>query len=63
MAHAERCPICEGTGLVMNGFYDQTSGFWSTTDCSSETCRSCNGKGYVEVQSNEEIFNNILRLR
>lgn len=46
----ERCPVCNGNGLVPNGFYTQTTGQWSTTDASVETCRSCAGKGYVVVE-------------
>jgi hypothetical protein len=42
-----RCPICGGNGLVDNGFYNQTSGHWSTTDITPEQCRTCNGKGIV----------------
>lgn len=30
-----------------NGFYMQTSGHWSTTSITLETCRSCNGTGIV----------------
>lgn len=46
----ERCPVCNGNGIVPNGFYAQTIGQWSTTDASAETCRSCAGKGYVVVE-------------
>lgn len=42
-----RCPVCNGNGLVPNGFYTQTSGHWSTTSITPETCRSCNGTGIV----------------
>jgi len=42
-----RCPVCNGNGLVPNGFYMQTSGHWSTTSITPETCRSCNGTGIV----------------
>lgn len=40
-----RCPVCQGTGLVPNGFYSHTSGHWSTTSVSPEKCRTCNGTG------------------
>jgi len=36
-----KCPVCGGTGLVPHGFYNQTSGNWSTTDITPERCRSC----------------------
>ncbi len=42
-----KCPVCNGNGKVASGFYNQTSGHWSTVDSTPETCRSCNGKGIV----------------
>ena len=42
-----RCPVCGGNGLVPNGYYDQTSGQWSTTATTPKTCRSCEGTGVV----------------
>lgn len=42
-----RCPVCNGNGLVPNGFYMQTSGDWSTSSITPETCRSCSGTGIV----------------
>ena len=42
-----RCPVCNGYGLVPNGFYMQTSGQWSTSSITPEPCRSCNGTGIV----------------
>ena len=44
---AQRCPVCGGNGLVANGFYNQTSGYWSTSSISPETCRTCNGTGVI----------------
>jgi len=41
------CPVCNGNGLVPNGFYNQTSGNWGTTDITPEQCRTCNGIGIV----------------
>jgi hypothetical protein len=41
------CPICNGNGLVPNGFYTQTGGRWITCSITPETCRSCNGTGIV----------------
>lgn len=43
---AQRCPVCNGTGHVDSGFYNQTSGDWSSAG-GTEMCRSCNGKGFV----------------
>lgn len=42
------CPLCLGRGHVPNGFYTSTAGQgWSTSSTAPETCRSCNGTGYV----------------
>ncbi len=43
----EKCPVCNGRGIVPGGFYSFSS--IRNTDASnlSETCRSCNGKGYI----------------
>lgn len=46
----DRCPVCNGNGLVSNGFYRQTSGYWSSTSTAPETCRSCNGHGYIQTK-------------
>lgn len=40
-----RCPVCNGTGLVPNGFYTRTISYWPTTDVTPETCRTCKGTG------------------
>mgnify|MGYP001586541947 CR=1 FL=1 len=42
-----RCPICNGNGLVDNGFYQQTTGHWETSSTTPEQCRSCFGTGIV----------------
>ncbi len=42
-----KCPVCNGNGLVPNGFYSNTSGMWSGSSAVTEECRSCNGKGIV----------------
>lgn len=42
-----RCPVCNGNGIVPNGFYTQTSGHWSTSSITPETCRTCSGAGIV----------------
>jgi len=41
------CPVCNGNGKVANGFYNQTSGQWLTTDATPEMCQSCLGTGIV----------------
>lgn len=55
---ALRCPVCNGNGLVPNGFYSQTSGQWSSTSTSPETCKSCSGRGYIVVPSEKSDFYN-----
>ena len=44
-----RCPVCNGNGLVPNFFYAQASNYQSTSSfrASPEPCRSCNGSGIV----------------
>lgn len=44
---AHKCPVCNGNGIAPNGFYNQTSGDWSTTDATPEKCRTCDGTGVV----------------
>lgn len=41
------CPVCNGKGLVPNGFYNVGSNTRTTTSATPETCRSCGGKGYI----------------
>ena len=49
------CPVCDGSGIVPNGYYTHTTGTWTTTDPTPETCRGCGGKGWVEVSEDEDI--------
>ena len=42
-----RCPVCNGKGIVPNGFYNSTGETWATTDASPEICRACNGSGVI----------------
>lgn len=45
------CPVCNGVGKVSSGFYNRVGDCptWSSVG-GLELCRSCNGKGWVEVQ-------------
>lgn len=45
--HPYKCPVCNGNGIVPNGFYHQTTGEWSTSSIEPETCQSCKGSGIV----------------
>lgn len=54
--HAERCPVCNGKGVVPFNFYDiqpATNNFpYETTTAgtvSTQPCRSCGGTGVVNV--------------
>ena len=52
---AQVCPVCGGKGLVPKGFYDVSSNL-STTSATPETCRSCQGKGYIIVTPSPNHF-------
>lgn len=45
------CPVCGGNGIKDEGFYRSTSGMWTSSGIRRVTCRSCNGKGYVVVDT------------
>ena len=42
-----RCPVCNGKGIVPNGFYDTTKNVWTSSSIEPITCRSCNGTGVL----------------
>jgi transcription elongation factor Elf1 len=42
----ERCPVCEGSGVVPQGFYDPKS---KNSKTATEPCRGCEGTGIVTV--------------
>jgi len=47
----ERCPVCNGNGLVSAGFYSHPGDWpeWTTSTTNPETCHSCEGKGWILV--------------
>ncbi len=50
MRTAQKCPICEGHGLVGCGFYQHPpESEYVTSSCAAETCRSCGGTGIIYV--------------
>ena len=51
MSKAVLCPVCNGVGKVSAGFYNRGGDcqFWVSAGVDPELCRSCNGKGWVEV--------------
>ncbi len=54
MSSVHRCPVCYGKGIVPNGFYSSTSNTWSSSSTNPETCRSCGGRGVIEVH--DQVF-------
>lgn len=42
-----RCPVCEGKGIVPQGFYDNITGMGSWGCAITEKCRACDGKGII----------------
>lgn len=43
-----RCPVCDGRGIVPNGFYRAVGvNEWVSGSTTPETCRSCGGCGVV----------------
>ncbi len=54
----QRCPICEGHGQVVGGFYNTIAGCQSVSSSVFETCKNCLGTGVVSVgQWNNEKLN------
>ena len=54
--HSELCPVCNGVGKVASGFYNRSGdcSYWVSSGGNPEACRSCNGKGWIEVS--DELF-------
>jgi len=44
----QKCPICNGNGIVSGGFYNHPGDYhvW-VTDKTTEICRTCNGYGLI----------------
>ena len=60
MKYWQKCPICDGCGLVSGGFFDSPGNIdeygnrtW-VSDHVSETCKVCGGSGLVETPESEE---------
>ena len=52
----EICPVCGGKGLVPSGFYSAIgTPYYSTTITVPETCRSCGGRGYIEIYDGDAV--------
>jgi len=48
MSHAEKCPVCDGTGKVQDNGPSGTS-------IDFKTCHGCGGKGFVVVADEKEF--------
>lgn len=61
MSKAVICPVCNGNGLVSAGFYSHPGDYpcWATVSTNPEKCRSCDGKGWVEVNEDWRYSNPI----
>lgn len=46
----EKCPVCEGKGVLPPNFYQLSNVVSANAD--PITCRSCDGKGYIIISSN-----------
>ena len=57
MAHAERCPVCYGSGKLQTG--TEAGG----TNPAFNVCYGCGGKGWVEVQDSTSPFPPVLESR
>uniref|UniRef100_A0A6M3JN31 Putative chaperone n=1 Tax=viral metagenome TaxID=1070528 RepID=A0A6M3JN31_9ZZZZ len=44
----QKCPVCNGNGIVSGGFYSHPGDYpYWTTDHTTEQCRTCQGKGVI----------------
>lgn len=51
----QKCPICEGHGIVVGGFYSALPGCQTVTSQLTETCRNCLGTGVVYVKQDDKV--------
>lgn len=45
----QKCPVCEGRGIVPGGFYLSTTGDIVYKSNAMVACRSCNGTGIIKI--------------
>lgn len=48
MAHSEKCPVCNGSGVTYEVWVDLPQ-MRAAEDSKEVPCHGCNGKGWVEV--------------
>ena len=55
MGEYQKCPICNGVGLVSGGYFDRAGDceMWATSNTNAETCRVCSGSGIIERPRDE----------
>ena len=53
MNQAQICPVCNGKGIVPNGFYNITNPTYISTSTAPESCRTCCGSGMVIVPNQD----------
>lgn len=44
-----KCPVCDGRGIVSNGFYNTITGYGTTNSITPDKCRSCDGVGVIHA--------------
>lgn len=49
MSTPHKCPVCEGKGIVPNGFYLSLNTDYMSSNAAAEQCRACTGTGIVYV--------------
>ncbi|MDD3492310.1 MAG: hypothetical protein PHZ19_02275 [Candidatus Thermoplasmatota archaeon] len=57
---ADKCPVCEGKGIVDKKFYPDIAGDPEAPDYVD--CRSCNGAGIVTVAETKEEYAEMMAL-
>lgn len=64
MSESLLCPVCNGNGQVSQGFYSHPGDYpyWASSGTNLEECRSCKGKGWVEVTKSGDPKNQMKRL-
>jgi DnaJ-class molecular chaperone len=43
----QKCPVCEGRGIVPTGFYNPGVSMTTSGGTALETCRTCGGTGVI----------------
>ena len=55
MSEYQKCPVCNGRGIVPQGFYMVPEGQdFSSSSTAPETCKTCSGSGIILKPSNDD---------